>query len=74
MNTKGYKALMAYGLAAALFSDPLMNRGESREYEPKPSPKPPIPKGCREYTIDGITVVAISEKSARKKVARRMKR
>lgn len=27
-----------------------------------------IPNGCKEYTIDGITVVAISEKSAKKKV------
>lgn len=66
------KQLAVFGLAAALFSDPLMNRGESREYEPKPSPEPPIPRGCKKYTIDGITVVAISEKSARKKVARRV--
>lgn len=74
MNAKGYKALMLYGLATVLFADPSMNRGEGREYEPKPDPKPPIPKGCKEYTIDGVTVVAISEKSARKKVARRMKK
>lgn len=67
------KQLAVFGLAAALFSDPLMNRGESREYEPKPSPEPPIPRGCKKYTIDGITVVAISEKHAIKKVAKRTK-
>ena len=61
------KQLAVFGLAAALFSDPLMNRGESREHEPKPSPEPPIPRGCKKYTIDGITVVAISEKHAIKK-------
>lgn len=32
-----------------------------------------IPNGCKEYTIEGVTVVAISEKSARKKVERLLK-
>lgn len=32
-----------------------------------------IPAGCKEYTFYGITVVAISEKSARKKIAKRLK-
>lgn len=33
-----------------------------------PDKKPKvIPKGCKEYTFYGITVVAISESSARKK-------
>lgn len=65
------KSLALMGLAAAMFADPSMNRDNGREHTPKPSPKRPIPRGCKEYTIDGITVVAISEKSARKKVARR---
>lgn len=34
---------------------------------------PPIPKGCKQYTIDGVTVVAISEKSAHRKVNKILK-
>lgn len=67
------KSLAMLGLLGAIFSEPSMNRGGNRDWTPKPNPKPPIPKGCREYTIDGITVVAISEKHAIKKVAKRIK-
>lgn len=60
------------GLALAMQdTSDFSHRGEGRNYRPKPSPKPPIPRGCKEYTIDGITVVAISEKHARHKVARK---
>lgn len=67
------KSLAMLGLLGAIFSEPSMNRGGNRDWSPKPSPEPPIPRGCKKYTIDGITVVAISEKHAIKKVAKRMK-
>lgn len=66
------KSLAMLGLLSAILSEPSMNRRGNRDWSPKPSPEPPIPNGCKKYTIDGITVVAISEKSARKKVARRL--
>lgn len=31
-----------------------------------------IPNGCQEYTFHGITVIAVSEKSARKKIERKL--
>lgn len=38
-------------------------------YDDKPNFKPkPIPKGCKEFTIDGFTVVALNEKSAKRKI------
>lgn len=35
--------------------------------------EPPIPKGCQKYTYYGITVIAISAKSAKKKCAKLLK-
>lgn len=35
-------------------------------------PKKVIPKGCKEYTFSGITVIASSEKSARKKIQKKL--
>lgn len=35
-------------------------------------PKKIIPNGCKEYTFSGITVIASSEKSARKKIQKRL--
>lgn len=37
------------------------------------NPKKVIPKGCKEYSIAGVRVIAISEKSAEKKVAKILK-
>lgn len=36
-------------------------------------PKKVIPNGCKEYTFHGITVIAMNEKSARKKAIRQLK-
>lgn len=35
-------------------------------------PKKVIPAGCKEYTFSGITVIASSEKSARKKIQKKL--
>lgn len=46
---------------------------EEEDFKPKVVKKV-IPNGCKEFTIDGITVVAISEKSAINKVERLSKK
>lgn len=75
MHGKYLKEMLGYALLAAL-GDP--NHVRSRrsthvddDYK-EPVPKV-IPKGCKEYTFHGITVIAVSEKSARKKIERRLK-
>lgn len=61
-------ALIAYGLLCGEDNRTVHTMNDSS----RPGYKKPIPAGCKEYTIDGITVVAISEKSARRKVAKRL--
>ncbi|AFF28060.1 gp62 [Sphingomonas phage PAU] len=43
---------------------------ERESKEPKEIVKP-IPNGCKEYVIEGKTIIAISEKSAMKKFKRK---
>lgn len=61
-----YAALMALGLMSMHMPNHY-NDGSIGHGIPN-NPKKIIPNGCKEYTIRGITVVAISEKSAIKKV------
>lgn len=64
------KSLML-GAMAMLLAIELHDSADSpngREYKPSKGTKKVIPKGCREYTIRGISVVAISKKSALKKI------
>lgn len=58
---------------ALLEQDKVFHDDKPRTHHPKPTPNKPIPNGCKEYTIQGIKVVAISEKSAIKKVAKILK-
>lgn len=68
MNSKkaviGLTSLMAMGM--------MSSRGYSRVTKEivKKNIKKPIPKGCQEFTIDGVTVIALNEKSALKKIAK----
>lgn len=82
MNKKGLGALMTYGLMSSEYYsiiDNLKEDGviiiddnkENKTYSNKKQKiKKVIPKGCKEYTFDGINVIAISEKSAKKKIER----
>lgn len=75
MHGKYLKEMLGLAIIAAM-ADPSQVRSRRSTYEDddfkEPKPKP-IPAGCKEYTFHGITVVAISEKSARKKIERRLK-
>jgi hypothetical protein len=71
MNTK--KDIHAMMVFAAMAGMGFTSRNNSRPFEPEEIEpvKAVIPKGCSEYTFYGITVIAINEKSARKKCAKK---
>jgi len=75
MHGKYLKEILGLALFAAM-ADPnqVRNRRSTHVDDDYKEPVPKvIPAGCKEYTFHGITVVAISEKSARKKIERRLK-
>lgn len=77
MSRNKFAALAAvFGGMALLGAQDGFSRGNSREYDPayEPTPKKPVPPGCKEYTRHGITVVAISHKSAMKKIGKILER
>jgi len=76
MHGKYLKQILGLATLAALTreSNPFHRHEESTVEKKLNEPVDKvIPAGCKEYTFHGITVVAISEKSARKKIAKRLK-
>ena len=73
MHGKYLKEMLGLAIFAALAdpNQPSRNRIEDDD-DKKPIPKV-IPAGCKEYTFHGMTVVAISEKPALKKIERKLK-
>lgn len=61
-----YAMLAGYSIKENIFNDGNMGHGIPDK------PKKIIPKGCKEYTYKGITVVATSEKKAIDKINKRL--
>jgi len=68
MKGKNYGALLAtLGMMAAM-GNLDNNQGRQFDVQDVEPPKKVIPKGCKEYSLYGFTVIAINEKSARRKL------
>jgi hypothetical protein len=63
-DLKNLQVLMALGLMSMGTASSAGSRYDPQDVAPVPKV---IPAGCKEYTFQGYTVVAISEASARKK-------
>jgi len=74
MNSKLRSQLLALSIMGAMINsgDSMSRKSKHSDfYEDEPIKKI-IPKGCKEYSFYGFTVIAISEKSARKKCKKLM--
>ena len=61
-------------MAAAMMMEPLNSPAESnrgRKYVPEKDHKKPIPKGHKEFNIDGQIVYALNYKNALKKIKKK---
>lgn len=73
MNKRNSLTMMALFAGLGMSS---MNEKQGRYFDPEDiePKKKPIPKGCKEYTFCGVTVIALNEKSARKKIEKILKK
>lgn len=63
--------LLAAMLASYSVKENIFNDGSLGHGIPD-NPKKIIPKGCKEYTYRGVTVISTSEKNAIKKINKRL--
>lgn len=71
-NAKHLTGAIAMMAMMGSFGQP-MSRFEEDEFEQK-EVKKVIPKGCKEFTYKGITVIALSEKRAINKIEKLLKK
>jgi hypothetical protein len=68
MRNKMLLAMMALAAIEPLDYDPYGSKRRGRKYVPEKDPEKPIPKGHKEFNINGQIVYALNYKNALKKV------